>query len=147
MLDRVATGRTVLLSSHQISEVERVADRVAILHAGQLSIHESLQELRDSVSEVIVSLDDPLLALPQLDGPAMLLSEQTEGRQRRMIVRHFADEMRMALEARPGVSSVSVRPATLDDIFVACIRGNGSPDRLSQISDAELGRKSEETVA
>ena len=35
MVDRAATGRTVLLSSHQINEVERVADRVAIVHQGR----------------------------------------------------------------------------------------------------------------
>ena len=141
MLDRVATGRTVLLSSHQISEVERVADQVAILHEGQLSINEPLQQLRDSVSEVIVTLEDPLLALPRLETPAQVLSEQTEGRQRRLIVRDFQDEMRVDLQARAGVSGVRVRSATLDDVFVACIRGqaplsepqpNGAPHAATQ---------------
>ena len=32
MVDLAGTGRTVLLSSHQISEVERVASHVALLH-------------------------------------------------------------------------------------------------------------------
>ncbi len=36
MVDRAALGKTVLLSSHQIAEVERVADWVAILHQGKL---------------------------------------------------------------------------------------------------------------
>ena len=139
MLDRVATGRTVFLSSHQISEVERVADRVAILHEGQLSVDEPLQQLRDSVSEVIVTLDDPLLALPQLESPATVLSEETEGRQRRMIVREFGDEMRIALEARAGVSAVNVGPASLDDVFVSCIRGTvpaAEPSRLDAVQEA-----------
>ena len=35
MVDRAAVGKTVFLSSHQITEVERVADHVAILHAGR----------------------------------------------------------------------------------------------------------------
>ena len=94
MLDRVATGRTVLLSSHHIAEVERVADHVAILHAGAVCINEPLQQLRDAVSEVIVTLDDPLLALPALTAPAQVMNEQTEGRQRRLIVRDFQGEMR-----------------------------------------------------
>lgn len=123
MLDRVATGRTVLLSSHQISEVERVADHVAILHAGEVKIAEPLEQLRETVSEVIVSLDDPLLALPELEPKAEVLSEQNEGRQRRMVVRNFSEEMRIAWEARSGVSSVRVSAASLDDLFVACIRG------------------------
>ena len=36
MVDLAAAGRTVLLSSHQIHEVERVADYVAIVHDGRL---------------------------------------------------------------------------------------------------------------
>ena len=34
MVERAASGKTVLLSSHQISEIERVADRIAILRTG-----------------------------------------------------------------------------------------------------------------
>lgn len=82
MLDRVATGRTVLLSSHQISEVERVADYVAILRQGEFCVVDSLTALRDTVSVVTVNLDDPLTALPALESPTELLSEHTEGRQR-----------------------------------------------------------------
>ena len=36
MVDLAGAGRTVLLSSHQIGEVERVASHVAILHRGQV---------------------------------------------------------------------------------------------------------------
>jgi ABC-2 type transport system ATP-binding protein len=42
----VARGRTVLLSSHTLSEVERVADRVAILRKGRLVALDSFQNLR-----------------------------------------------------------------------------------------------------
>ena len=124
MLDRVATGRTVLLSSHQISEIERVADEVAILHQGRFRLTGSLDELRESVSEVVVSLDDPLIALPQLQPPAEVLSEEVEGRQRRLVVQGLTQELRVALEECVGVNSVSVRSATLDEVFVACIRGH-----------------------
>lgn len=123
MLDRVATGRTVLLSSHQIAEVERVADEVAILHQGRFRIVDSLSELRESVSEVTVSLDDPLVQLPTLEPPAELLSDQAEGRQRRLIVRGITPEELADWRARPGVSQVHTRPASLDELFAACIRG------------------------
>ena len=42
----VAAGRTVFLSSHTLSEVERVADRVAILRRGRLVAVDSLEDLR-----------------------------------------------------------------------------------------------------
>lgn len=124
MLDRVATGRTVLLSSHQISEVERVADEVAILHRGKFQVQESLSSLRESVSEVLISLNDPLTALPAIPAPGVVLREELEGRQRRLFVRNFLPAFKEELEGRPGVTGVRVRNATLDEVFMACIRGN-----------------------
>jgi ABC-2 type transport system ATP-binding protein len=47
LLGEVASqGRTVFLSSHTLSEVERVADRVAILRRGRLVVVDSLEKLR-----------------------------------------------------------------------------------------------------
>ena len=46
MVDIAAAGRTVLLSSHQIGEVERVADIVAIIHAGKLLLVDRLEEIK-----------------------------------------------------------------------------------------------------
>lgn len=126
MLDRVATGRTVLLSSHQIAEVERVADSVAILHAGKFQIVDSLSNLRDSVTEVTVSLDDPLVQLPLPDSPAVVMSDRAEGRQRQMVVRGFDDEAANQWRGRPGVAGVTVRSATLDEVFAACVRGDSN---------------------
>ncbi len=137
MLDRVATGRTVFLSSHQISEVERVADEVAILHEGQFQVHDSLATLRESICEVTISLDDSLTALPALPSPAKILREESEGRQRRMVIQHFTPEIREELAARPGVAAIHARSATLDDLFVACTRPSlsvHSPDE-SQSDD------------
>lgn len=124
MVDRASAGRTVFLSSHQISEVERVADTVAILHGGKFTLCGELVELKDSISEVTVNLDDPLIALPRLSSPAEVLSEETEGRQRRMIVRGFTREMRDTIAARNGVNAVRDRSASLEELFVACTREN-----------------------
>ena len=49
MVDRAAGGQTVFLSSHQIAEVERVADIVAILRKGKLLLVEPLDELKAQV--------------------------------------------------------------------------------------------------
>jgi ABC-2 type transport system ATP-binding protein len=46
LADVVAAGRTVFLSSHTLSEVERVAHRVAILREGRLVVVDSLAALR-----------------------------------------------------------------------------------------------------
>ena len=46
LLEVAAQGRTVFLSSHTLSEVERVADRVAIVRRGRLVVVDSLENLR-----------------------------------------------------------------------------------------------------
>ena len=46
MVDLAGAGRTVLLSSHQVAEVERVASHVALLHHGRLILAEPLDDLR-----------------------------------------------------------------------------------------------------
>ena len=124
MVDRAVTGRTVLISSHQISEVERVADMVAILHQGKVRLMDSMINLKETISELTISLDDPLIALPRMSGNVEVLSEQSSGRQRRMVVRGFDHLAQASIEARPGVISVRSRPASLEEIFIACTRGN-----------------------
>ncbi len=124
MIDRAASGRTVFLSSHQISEVERVADTIGILHQGKLRIVAPLGELKESMSEITVNLDDPLVALPSLPEGAELMCEETLGRQRRMVVRNFAPEMHSVLTSATGVNGVSERPLSLEEIFIACTKGS-----------------------
>ena len=58
MVDRAAVGKTVFLSSHQITEVERVADHVAILHRGKIALVAPLEELKANVHELTVTLRD-----------------------------------------------------------------------------------------
>ena len=62
MVDLAGAGRTVLLSSHQIGEVERVASHVALLHQGKLILAEPLDELKARtflVSVMFASRDHP----------------------------------------------------------------------------------------
>ena len=145
MVDRAVTGRTVLISSHQISEVERVADRVAILHQGKVRLMDSMINLKETISELTISLDDPLIALPSLSGNVEVLSEQSSGRQRRMVVRGFDHLAQASIEARPGVISVRSRPASLEEIFIACTRGNvtapSEDDRFAVPSDGSQGKQ------
>ena len=143
MVDRAVTGRTVLISSHQISEVERVADMVAIIHQGKVRLMDSMLRLKETVSEVTISLDDPLIALPRIVGNVEVLSEQSSGRQRRMVVRGFDQECRELLESRPGVLSIRTRPASLEEVFIACTRGSVTPvsddDRFGRTGGATDG--------
>ncbi len=134
LLDRVADGRTVLLSSHQISEVERVADQVAILHQGQVRLLDSLQNLRDSFVELTISLSDPLVSLPELQSPAEVFRSQINGRQQRMVVRDLSPQQLEEVKGWNGVEHVSTHATSLEDIFTACLRGKQTPKTSGQAS-------------
>lgn len=120
MIDRAATGRTVFLSSHQINEVERVADTIAILHGGRIRLQGPLSEIRESIHEVVIDTDDPLRAIALPPEPAEVLMEGTSGRSLQWFVRHLTPEMVHSLQDTPGVTKVRTRIATLEEIFVAC---------------------------
>lgn len=126
MIDLAAAGRTVFLSSHQISEVERVADTIAIVHQGRLRLCKLLTELKDAVVEVVVALDDPLVGLPALPKPAELLSETNFGRQRRLVVHGLTPEITAMLQGTAGVADVQQRPLSLEEIFIAATNGSSS---------------------
>jgi ABC-2 type transport system ATP-binding protein len=117
MVERAALGRTVLLSSHQISEVERVADWVAILHQGQLQVIESLAVLRQTTQLLTATMDDAAATLPL--PPGQVLTESRSGRQVRWVVRDLPDDWRTYQDSATGVTSLRAQQATLEDIFVA----------------------------
>ncbi len=132
MVDRAAQGQTVFLSSHQIGEVERVADIVAILRKGKLVLVERLDELKARVWRLTVTMKDGLVAVPAVGG--QILSQRLKARQWQAVVRDIGDEQLAKLRSHESVESVVVHPTTLEDIFLAYMQGNGgsvSPQELA----------------
>lgn len=121
MVDVAAEGRTVLLSSHQIAEVERVADVVAILRGGRMILCEPLDVLKTRVCEVVVTLNDIETAPPELRGPARLLTAQRHDRIWRLYVRDLDDAGKQALADDANHAAIDIRQTTLEEIFVACM--------------------------
>ena len=84
MVDRAASGKTVFLSSHQIHEVERVADYVAIVRGGKLILAERLERLKARVQEVLITLEDANAMPPEL--PGEVLRQRRRARQWQLLV-------------------------------------------------------------
>jgi ABC-2 type transport system ATP-binding protein len=120
MVDLAAAGRTVLLSSHQIAEVERVADYVAILSRGKLLLMEQLDTLKSQVRELTVTLSDDAAAPPTVCGE--LLRRRHRARQWQLLVRYLADEHVETLRAHEAVAAVEARTPSLEEIFVAYLQ-------------------------
>ncbi|MBI5387405.1 MAG: ABC transporter ATP-binding protein [Verrucomicrobia bacterium] len=115
-------GWSVFVSSHDIAEVERLADRVAIIHRGQLQLDEDAAALqaRFRTVEVVRAADGSLPA--QL--PASWLNPEVAGRVVRFTESRF-DELQLAravAEHLPDARQHQATAMTLREIFVALAR-------------------------
>ena len=119
MVDVAAEGRTVLLSSHQISEVERVADYVAIVHAGHLITVDRLDELKQTTRQLTITVEDARTSMPAVDGE--VINQRLRGRQWEMIVRDLEPAAIERVRFANGVVAVESRTPSLEEIFVAYV--------------------------
>lgn len=117
MVDRAAEGKTVFLSSHQIGEVERVADIVAILREGALILVERLDQLKQQVRQVTLTMTDGQVLPPGL--PGEVLWQRRKGRQWQLLLRGVGEEDMSRMAAHPAFQTVEWRNPNLEEIFVA----------------------------
>ncbi|MDH6115477.1 ABC-2 type transport system ATP-binding protein [Kitasatospora sp. MAP12-15] len=109
-------GRTVLLSSHILSEVEALCDRVSIIRAGRTVETGSLTELRH-LTRTAVSAElaaDPT-GLESLPGVHDLVVDGN--RVRCQVDAEHLDALLRAF-GRSGVRSLTSRPPTLEELFL-----------------------------
>jgi ABC-2 type transport system ATP-binding protein len=117
-----AQGRTVFLSSHTLSEVERVAHRVAILRRGRLAVVDSLDNLREiAVRRLDIEFAGrappaaELLALPGVREAALNGSHSV------VAFEGSADPLVKAI-AKYEVQSIRSRDDDLEEIFLRYYR-------------------------
>ena len=120
MVDIAAAGRTVLLSSHQIGEVERVADIVAILREGKLILVERLETLKDEIRELNIALAADTAPVPPIAG--QILSARRHRQQWQGLVRGMSEASLAALEEHESIEELRIRTPSLEEIFVAYLK-------------------------
>ena len=121
MVDVSASGRTVLLSSHQIPEVERVADIVAIVNQGKLLVCDTLDNLKETMEQWVVTLKDETSELPSTQS-TVVLREGRGSRRQRLLVSHTTPECLWQLRDDPVVEEVLVHTPSLEEIFVGLMK-------------------------
>jgi len=124
MVDLAGAGRTVLLSSHQIGEVERVASHVALLHQGRLIRVEPLDELKSKtflLSVMFTSRDHP--AAPPEGRLIELIDASDAPRQARWLVRAVDRAACESIRALPGVEGLQIETPSLEEIYIGTMRG------------------------
>jgi ABC-2 type transport system ATP-binding protein len=113
-----ADGTTVFFSSHQIAEVERIADRVCILDRGALAADLSLDHVRQEYRRVSLGFAGDPPAAFRVPGVEHV---ETAGRQMQLLV--SANVEAIVEEARRAAAvSVDVSPVGLRDVFLETVR-------------------------
>jgi ABC-2 type transport system ATP-binding protein len=113
-----AQGRTVLLSSHTLSEVERVAGRVAILRRGRLVALDSVERLRAiAVQRLDIEFAGTVPPAAEFEALAGVRSVDTDRSRMIIAFEGSADPIVKALAAHE-VRSVRSRDDDLEEIFL-----------------------------
>ena len=112
-------GWTVWVSSHDIEEVERFADRVVILNAGKVDLEESVESLQKRFRAVEVTFEEEAKEPAKLDDAWMGL--KLSGRRLSFVDGDFGESSSQARwrEAFPLASGFHEKPMALREIFVA----------------------------
>jgi len=111
-------GRTILFSSHILSDVERIADRIGILAAGKLVVDCPLEALKERVKKLRVIFPD---AAPKNLYLTEIINQQTNGREMVLTVANWNDRKQTILETFKPSSCIEI-PMSLEDIFIECTR-------------------------
>lgn len=124
-LDGVLRGicsgqRTVMFSSHQLDDVNRLADTIAIMNAGRILVHSSLEELLNSTKRVRAVLQNGRLPQANTDS---IVWQHVNRREWQVTVYPYTDELVERLQAENPVNGIEVMDLGLDDIFKDFIRG------------------------
>ncbi len=108
-------GRTVLFSSHLLSEVERVSDRVAMIRDGRILFCDALDRLKATHARLTLQFNAPQTAPPPLAGA---LTWDGAGREWTAVCAGSVPRLRAAAE-RLGAEVVLQASVSLDEIFLA----------------------------
>lgn len=120
-------GWTVWISSHDIEEVERFADRVAILNAGKVDLQEDVETLQARFRQVELVFDEEA-AFPAAI-PETWLNPQASGRTLRFTDSNYDEQRSSAVfgHSFPKCIRREVRRMTLREIFVALAKSYRNP--------------------
>ena len=112
-----AQGKTVLLSSHILSEVEKLCDRLSIIRNGKIVDTGTLREMRHlSRTNVTVETDKPIVGLHEMSGVydvsenAGTVSFRTDSNATGEVMKILADA---------GIKHITVMPPTLEELFLS----------------------------
>lgn len=126
--ERAQAGRTVFLSSHELTHVEHVAERVGIVREGRLVTVEAISMLKQrAVRRVEVRLAGPARDLERLGELAGVSDLSIDDSVVRLVIEGSMDALVKEL-ARLPVQALTSEPPELDEVFRSYYGGSGDAD-------------------
>lgn len=119
-------GRTILVVTHSLLDVERLADRIVLLDEGTVRLDGDADDLRRRVRRVAVTLADgtPATWAPPGSAAGAPRIERT-GNEAALAYLAWSDSIAAALRADPEVRDVRPLPSGLEDLFRLASSGGG----------------------
>jgi ABC-2 type transport system ATP-binding protein len=111
-------GRTVLFSSHLLDEVQRLADRVAILNRGRIILSDPLDTVLESFHRITLRFDESFDLAPSLVGA---IESNGQGHEWTYVYRGDREQWTQAAKSL-NAQIVHEVPLSLDDIFVCNVQ-------------------------
>ena len=111
--DVAERGTTVLVSSHNLRELEDVCDHVGIMDRGKMLLERSLSELQDNIVKIQLAYAEET----KLPADLQILHRSETGRLQQLILRGKADELAAKL-ALTNPRFLDVLPLSLEEIFI-----------------------------
>ena len=108
-------GTTVLVSSHNLRELEDVCDHVGVMNRGKLLLERSLSELQDNTVKLQLAFEGT--ELPALPQDIKVLHHAQTGRVHTLICRGSAEELTKKLAVTQPIF-IDALPLTLEEIFI-----------------------------
>lgn len=109
----------MVLSSHLLDEVERVADTVVMIHRGKLVLSERMETIRTQHHCLVLAFDTPPTEAPALPG---MLSAQGGPQEWTCCCQAPLEELE-TVAAQLGGRIAESSSMSLDEIFIARVRG------------------------
>ena len=113
MADVAENGTTVLVSSHNLRELEDICDHVGIMNKGKLLLERSLSELQENIAKVQLALPDGGVLPEGLN----ILHQSSTGRLQTLIIRGVTEEITNQLATCEPLF-MDVIPLSLEEIFI-----------------------------
>lgn len=110
---------SVLISSHNLRELEDVCDHIGIMNKGKILLQHSLEDLQSSVTKIQVVFEDEM---PDLDREFHIVSRSDLGKVHTLIIRGDSGEITDALN-KYHLIFMEVLPLSLEEIFIYELEG------------------------